>query len=88
MSLWFGPCLKRVSVSASRHPDFPDLVRVYCVPSRRIKTYKAGEEQTAVPGAWVRDHLCGECRRRKVAPVSYRSVASALGECDLPLEAV
>ena len=67
--LWFGPCLKRVPVSASPHRDYPDLVRVFCIPSRRVKTYKAGEEQTAVPAAWIRDHLCGACPRRKVAPI-------------------
>lgn len=66
--LWYGPCRKRVVVSASPHRDYPDLVRVSCIQSRRIKTYKAGEEQTAVPGAWVRDHLCGACPRRKDAP--------------------
>ncbi len=67
MSLWFGPCRKRVVISASPHRDYPDLIRVFCLQSRRIKTYKAGEEQTAVPGAWVRDHLCGECPRRRSA---------------------
>jgi hypothetical protein len=55
-------------VSASPHRDYPDLVRVFCVTSRRVKTYKAGDETTAVPAAWIRDHLCGECPRRKVAP--------------------
>ena len=63
--LWFGPCLKRVVLSTSRHRDYDDLVRVSCLQSRRIKTYKAGEEEKAVPAAWVRDHLCGECRRRR-----------------------
>jgi hypothetical protein len=66
--LWYGPCRKRMPVSASPHRDYPDLVRVFCVTSRRVKTYKAGEEQTAVPAAWVRDHLCGECPRRRIAP--------------------
>jgi len=68
--LWYGPCRKRVFVSASPHRDYPDLVRVFCLPSRRVKTYKAGDETTAVPGAWVRDHLCGACPRRKDAPTA------------------
>lgn len=63
------PCRKRVPIHASPHRDYPDLVRVFCVPSRRIKTYKAGDETPAVPGAWVRDHLCGECPKRKDAPI-------------------
>jgi hypothetical protein len=67
MSLWSGSCGKKVPVSASAHRDYPDLVRVYCVVARRIKTYKAGDEQTAVPGAWVREHLCGACPKRRGA---------------------
>ena len=73
MSLWFGPCRKRVVISTSRHRDYDDLVRVFCLDSRRIKTYKGGEEQKAVPGSWVRDHLCGECRKSKDAPPSRSS---------------
>lgn len=81
MSLWFGPCLKRVVISTSRHRDYDDLVRVSCLDSRRIKTYKAGEEEKAVPAAWVRDHLCGECRKRKSSPRYSRSP-------QLPIEAL
>lgn len=65
MSVWFGPCRKNVSIVTSRHKDYQELVRVFCIHSRRIRTYKAGEEESKVPAAWIRDHLCGECPKRK-----------------------
>ncbi len=62
---------------ASPHRDYPNLVRVSCLKSRRIKTWKAGEEATAVPGSWIRQHLCGGCTYNRSTGVTPAAAAAA-----------